>query len=35
MVGAVREHEEGEWKACGWGLGFQDVEVEGCGRESQ
>lgn len=34
MVGAVREHEEGEWKAYGWGLGFQDVKVEDCGRES-
>jgi len=34
MVGAVLEHEEGEWKAYGWGLGFQDVKVEDCRRES-
>lgn len=31
---AVHEHEEREWEADAWGLGFEDVEVESCGRES-
>lgn len=33
--GVVHEHEEGEWEACDCGFGFQDVKVEGSGRESE
>lgn len=35
LVFAVHEHEEGEWEAYHWWLGFQDVKVESCGRKSE
>lgn len=33
LVGVVHEHGEREWEACDWGFGFNDVNVEGCGRK--